>query len=99
MALSPTHISVPARRDRLLMLGAIAQALLTLLGAAGERAGLDRMLKANTVKRRTRSLFKQGCSWYGAIPAMPSDRLKLLMDAYDEVVAEHSVFTALFGVP
>ena len=98
MALSSTHISVPARRDRLLMLGAIAQALLTLLGAAGERAGLDRMLKANTVKRRTRSLFKQGCFWYGAIPAMPDDRLKLLMDAYAEVVAEQAVFTELFGV-
>lgn len=80
------------------MLGAMAQALLTLLGAAGERAGLDRMLKANTVKRRTRSLFKQGCFWYGAIPAMPDDRLKLLMDAYAEVVVEHAVFTELFGV-
>lgn len=98
MALSSTHISVPQRRDRMLMLGAIAQALLTLLGAAGERAGLDRMLKANTVKRRTRSLFKQGCYWYGAIPAMPDDRLKLLMDAYEQVVAEHTVFAELFGV-
>lgn len=98
MGLSSTHISVPERRDRLLMLGAIAQALLTLLGAAGERAGLDRMLKANTVKRRTLSLFKQGCFWYGAIPAMPDGRLKLLMDAYAEVVAEQDVFSNLFGV-
>ena len=40
----------------------------------------------------------QGCFWYGAIPAMPDDRLKLLMDAYAEVVAEHAVFTELFGV-
>ena len=98
MALSSTHISVPARRDRLLLLGAMAQALLTLLGAAGERAGLDRMLKANTVKRRTQSLFRQGCYCYGAIPAMPEDRLRLLMNAYAEVVAEHAVFAELFGV-
>ena len=98
MALSSTHISVPARRDRLLLLGAMAQALLTLLGAAGERAGLDRMLKANTVKRRTQSLFRQGCYWYGAIPAMPEERLALLMNAYAEVVAEHAVFGELFGV-
>jgi len=98
MTLSSTHISVPVRRDRLLLLGAIAQALLTLLGAAGERAGLDRMLKANTVKRRTQSLFRQGCYWYGAIPAMPEERLKLLMKAYAEVVAEHAVFGELFGV-
>ena len=98
MALSSTHISVPARRDRLLLLGAMAQALLTLLGAAGERAGLDRMLKANTVKRRTQSLFRQGCYWYGAIPAMPERRLRLLMNAYAEVVAEHAIFAELFGV-
>ena len=43
-----------------MMLGAMAQALLTLLGAAGERVGLKRMLKENTVKRRTMSLFRQG---------------------------------------
>ena len=44
---------------------------LSLLGAAGERIGYDRWLKANTVKRRTHSLFRQGlmlrrseaCSW------------------------------------
>lgn len=60
MALSSTHISVSERRDRLMMLGAMAQALLTLLGAAGERVGLKRMLKENTVKRRTMSLFRQG---------------------------------------
>jgi hypothetical protein len=52
------------RRDRLLFLGAIAHALLTLLGAAGERCGLDRTLKVNTVERRTLSLYEQGCFWY-----------------------------------
>jgi hypothetical protein len=98
MALSSTHISIPDRRDRLLMLGAMAQALLTLLGAAGERVGLDRMLKVNTVKRRTMSLFRQGSYWYGAIPAMSEEKLKLLMNAYAEVVAEHAVFAELFGV-
>ena len=98
MALSSTHISVPEHRDRLLMLGAMTQALLTLLGAAGERVGMDRMLKVNTVKRRTMSLFRQGAYWYGAIPAMSDEKLKRLMDAYAEVVAEHAVFTVLFGV-
>ena len=44
----------------MLMLLAIAQALLTLLGAASERTGMDAYLKANTVKRRTHSLFRQG---------------------------------------
>ncbi len=42
-----------ARRDRLCFILAAAIAILTLLGAAGEKLGLDRLLRANTVKRRT----------------------------------------------
>ena len=37
----------------MLLLSALAIALLTLLGAAGESLGYDRWLKANTVKYRT----------------------------------------------
>lgn len=55
LGLSATHIGDPARRDRLLLLVAFAEALLTLLGAAAESLGLDRMLKVNTVKKRTHS--------------------------------------------
>ncbi|MBX3193309.1 MAG: hypothetical protein KF819_40375, partial [Labilithrix sp.] len=36
----------------------------------GEACGLDRTLKANTVKRRTMSLFNQGSYWYRRIPNM-----------------------------
>jgi len=60
LGLSQTHIGNPVRRDRLLMLAAMAHALLTLLGRAGESIGLDRQIRANTVKRRTHSLFRQG---------------------------------------
>jgi hypothetical protein len=49
-----------ARRDRLCFILATATALLTLLGAAGEHVGLDRRLRANTVRRRTHSLFRRG---------------------------------------
>lgn len=98
MGLSATHIRSTERRDRLLFLGAIAHALLTLLGAAGERCGLDRMLKVNTVKRRTLSLYKQGCFWYDAIPAMPDDRLLVLMTAYDECAREQPVLREIFGL-
>ncbi len=42
MGLSATHIRDASRRDRLLLLAAIAHALLTLLGAASEETGLDR---------------------------------------------------------
>ena len=98
LGLSATHISSPLRRDRLLFLAALAQVLLTLLGAASERCGLDRMLKANTTKRRTMSLYNQGCYWYMAIPNMKDDRLRQLVTAYNEVLYEHELFRDLFGV-
>ena len=50
LGLSATHVHDTKRRDRLLMICAMAMTLLTLLGAAGESLGMDRMLKANTVK-------------------------------------------------
>lgn len=98
MGLSATHIGTTARRDRLLFLSAIAYALLVLLGAAGERCGLDRTLKASTTKRRTLSLFNQGCYWYEAIPAMREERYQSLMAAYDECVREHAIFREIFGL-
>jgi hypothetical protein len=98
MGLSATHIGTAARRDRLLFIAALAYALLVLLGAAGERCGLDRTLKASTTKRRTLSLFKQGCYWYDAIPAMRDDRFDRLMTAYDACVREHEVLRRVFGL-
>jgi len=98
MGLSATHIRDPQRRDRLLLLAAIAHALLTLLGAASEEAGLDRYLKANTVKHRTHSLYRQGLYWYDCIPTMREDWLVPLMTAFDRIVREHAVFREIFGV-
>lgn len=72
LGLSATHIGTPARRDRLLLIAAIAQALLTLLGGAGEACGLDRTLKTNTSAKRQMSLFNQGVYWYEAIPTCGS---------------------------
>src|SRR5262249_20938783 len=70
LGLSTVHIQRPDRRDRLLLLIALAQALLTLLGAAAEATGLDRTHKVNTRPGRSHSLFNQGSFWYRAIPAM-----------------------------
>lgn len=98
MGLKATHIGDSRRRDRLLLLGAIAHALLSLLGAAGERCGLDRTLKTNTSAKRQLSLYRQGCFWYEALPNMRTDRLALLMAAYDEVLREHAVFREIFGI-
>lgn len=88
MGLKATHIGDSARRDRLLLLGAMAHALLTLLGAAGERAGMDRMLKVNTSKQRQHSLYNQGLFWYDALPNMPDDRVRMLMEAYEATIRD-----------
>jgi hypothetical protein len=98
MGLRATHINDADRRDRLLLLVAMAHALLTLLGAASEEVGFDRMLRANTVKRRTHSLFRQGLYWYECIPTMREDWLRKLMDAFDRIVRQHALFRAAFGV-
>jgi hypothetical protein len=98
MGLSATHVGRADRRDRLLLVGALAQALLTLLGAAAEEVGLDRKLKANTVKRRTTSLFNQGWYWYQAIPNMREEWLQPLMEAFGRIVREQAVCREIFGI-
>lgn len=98
MGLSATHIGSTDRRDRLLLLAAIAQVLLTLLGAAGEECGLDRGMKSNTSKRRQLSLLNQGLILYDRIPRMDDDQLAPLMRALDAKVRAHEIFRAVFGV-
>src|SRR3954464_8897362 len=92
MGLSSTRVGDPMRRDRLLLISAFATALLTLLGAVGESLGMDRLLKSNTSKTRTHSLFRQGCMLYELIPNMPEHRLAPLMQTFNAAVANASVF-------
>jgi hypothetical protein len=98
LGLSATHIGSTDRRDRLLLLAAIAQALLTLLGAAGEACGLDRLMKTNTSKKRTMSLLNQGIHLYEAIPYMGDEKLGPLMKSFDHTVRQHEIFRAVFGL-
>jgi hypothetical protein len=98
MGLSQARIDTPERRDRLLLLGALAVVLLTLLGAAGEKIGMDRHLKANTVKKRTHSLIFQGSHYYQAIPMMKEKDLVPLIEAFVGVLAEQRVLREVFGV-
>jgi len=97
MGLSSTRIGEPTRRDRLLLVSAFAMALLTLLGATGESLGMDRLLKSNTSKTRSHSLFRQGCMLYELIPNMPEHRLAPLMAAFAQAVAKASAFSGLFA--
>ena len=92
MGLSATRIGEPMRCDRLLLISAFATALLTLLGAVGESLGMDRLLKSNTSKTRTHSLFRQGCMLYDLIPNMPEHRLAPLMQNFADAVSKAGVF-------
>jgi hypothetical protein len=98
MGLGATRIGEPARRDRLLLINAFAIALLTMLGAAGESLGMDRLLKSNTSKTRTHSLFRQGCMLYELIPTMPEHRLTPLIDRFAKTVNECKSFNGIFSV-
>lgn len=98
MGLSSTHIRDAGRRDRLLLLGAMAHALLVLLGEAGERCGLDRTLKTNTSPKRQMSLYNQGTFWFRALPNMHEEDTELLLPAFDEVIREHEFFRDVYGV-
>jgi Transposase DDE domain len=97
MGLSATRIGEPMRRDRLLLVSAFAMALLTLLGATGESLGMDRLLKSNTSKTRSHSLFRQGCMLYELIPNMPEHRLAPLIEAFAKAVSNAREFSGVFA--
>jgi len=98
MGLKSVRVSKPERRDRLLLLSALAIALLSLLGAAGESLGYDRMLKANTVKKRTHSLLRQGLMLYNWMPNMREEHFRPLLERYAEMLIQQSMFQEVFGV-
>lgn len=86
------------RRDRLCLILALAAILMTLLGKAGEELGLDRLLRANTVKRRTHSLFRQGREYlHGAVGKLRNaaerlwKRFVALVNSQPRVAAEMAV--------
>ena len=98
LGLSKVRIKDPRRRDRLLFVCALAIALLTLLGAASEAAGLDRLLKANTSKQRTHSLFRQGLYWFTALPNAPEKWVRPLMEHFNRILEQHPLCQAVFAV-
>ena len=98
MGMGQIRINSPERRDRLWLLNALAVALLTMLGAAGEALGFDKHLKASTTKRRTHSLFRQGCLHYQFIPTMQEARLRPLMEKFGQLMLEQPLFAEIYGV-
>ena len=98
MGMGQIRMRSPERRDRLWLLSALASALLTLLGAAGEALGFDKYLKTNTTKRRVHSLFTQGCRYYQLMPTMKDFRLRPLIEKFGQLVLEQSVFANIYGL-
>lgn len=96
MGLESTHISTPERRDRLFFISAIAVAILTLLGAAGESIGFDRKLKVNTVKKRTHSLLRQGMFYYKFLQKFTEDERTKILDAFNTLLEGQSYWKSLF---
>jgi hypothetical protein len=97
MGMGELRIADPMRRDRLLLLNALAILLLTLLGAAGESLGMDKQLRTSTTKRRTHSLFRQGCMLFGLIPKMPEHRLRPLLEKFGELINQNNLLAIAFA--
>jgi hypothetical protein len=98
MGMSQLRISRIDRRDRLLLISAVAVAFLTLLGAAGENTGLDMKYKTNTVKTRVHSLFRQGCMYYESLPTMREAWIIPLIEEFERLLAAQEVARAVLGV-
>jgi len=86
-----------SRRDRFMLVLAIAMMLLTLLGAAGERLGLDRLLRANTVKRRTHSLLRQGREYLRGALGKVSNAARRLRKAFLRALAKQPNCAMIYG--
>ena len=98
MGMRVLRIADPQRRDRLLLLNAFAILFLTILGGAGESLGMDRLLRTSTAKRRVHSLFRQGCLLYELIPNMPEQRLRPLIERFQELLRQNQTFSHAFGI-
>lgn len=91
-----SSIGDPKRRDRFLFVVMFATLILTLLGAAGEQVGGDRQLRANTAKRRTHSLFRQGKEY---LMGCASRLIRQLRAAFEQLLGSirrvHETFALL----
>jgi hypothetical protein len=68
LALDHMTLGTPGRRDRMLLVLALATMFSVIVGAAGEQIGLDRTLRANTeTRKRTHSLLRQGHEYMAGV--------------------------------
>ena len=86
MGLGTIRVKSPERRDRLWLINSFAVVLLTLLGAAGEALGYDRMLRPTPLNAAWYSLFRQGCMLDRLIPTMREEWLGPLMQRFSQML-------------
>lgn len=98
MGMSAMHTKSTERRDRLFLISAIAIALLTLLGKAGDSIGMERTIKANTSKTRTYSFWNQGCIYYDLLPKMKDEWLIPLMEKFNYYLINFRLFQRVFSI-
>lgn len=94
--LQHTHIKSAQRRDRLFLLVAICYRLLIILGQAGEQAKLDYLLKVNTVKTRTHSLFTQGKFYYEFFTQLKLEQQKNLLFEFEKLLNNQNIWCSVF---
>jgi hypothetical protein len=90
-----TKIRDCRRRDRFLLLFSLAYLVQTLMGQTSEKLGLDKELRANTVKERTHSLFRQGRALLGEIAAETYEALEREFKAALTALLRRGVLDAL----
>jgi hypothetical protein len=98
MGMSFMHTKDVKKRDRLFLISAISIVLLTLLGKAGEDIGLERTIKANTVKTRSYSLWNQGCIYYSLIPTMKDGNLIPLIEKFNHYLNNFTLFKRMLSI-
>jgi len=95
---STVSVSTPLRRNRFLLLQAMAHALLEVLGQASENLGMDRGLSASTRKKRQLSLFRQGQYWIRALRNRPEEDERRMLEEFGRLVRENTFFREVFEV-
>lgn len=96
--LRQTHLKNGARRDRLFFIVALCYTLLILLGQAGENIGFDALLKVNTVKARTHSLFRQGQFYLEFFLNFTPQKQQKLVESFGTLLLDHPFWLAFYDL-
>jgi len=99
LGLEQTHIKSCDRRDRLMLILALAYLLLSVLGQAGEEIGFDKKLKVNTVKTRTHLLFRQGQFYYKFFYRFPQEEQDKLMHNFEQLLQQQRFWADFLSNP